>query len=127
MKRISPLIALSLLAACSKSEPETVKTVIVPFHWMVVTIAFLAMSAITRFDRMAIQAVRQGDVPPGTPLPPNWIGFLYYVQWGLLIALAVFDWKFAILVFVFKTVLSFLGLLNIVGALLMAPFMRERK
>jgi hypothetical protein len=106
---------------------DPVKTVIVPFHWLLVTIAFLITAAITAFDKRASREIRLGEIPPHVPPPPQWIGFIYYVHWGLLIALAVFDWKFAILVFVFKTVLSFLGVLEIVGALLMAPFMRGRK
>src|SRR5258705_13603459 len=127
MKPIRTLLALCLMAACSKADHGPVKTVIVPFHWVVVMLAFFVTSAITRFDTTAFQAVRRGDVPPDTPLPRHWLGMLYYVHWGLLIALLLFAWRLATVLFVIKTVLSFLGLLDIVGALLVAPFTLKRK
>jgi len=94
---------------------------------MAVVIAYLVTSAITGFDSNTIRGIRRGDLPPTTPPLQNWIGFLYYLHWGLLIALAVFDWKFAILVFLFKAMLSFLGVLQIIGGVMMIPFMRRHK
>lgn len=108
------------------AEPEVVREVVVPLHWMAVVLLYLATSAVTKADSNFIREVRLGSVPPHVPRPPSWIGFLYYLQWGLLTALAVFEWKFAIIVFLFKSVLSFLGLLEIVGSVLIIPFLRKR-
>lgn len=106
---------------------ENVETVIVPFHWLVLTIVYFITAAITSFDANLIRAVRHGDVPPDEPLLPQWVGFLYYVNWGILIALLWFHWKWGILVFVIKTILSFFGVMEIVGNILMAPLKWRRK
>jgi hypothetical protein len=93
---------------------------------MAVVLAYLAASAVTKADSNILQGVRRGDLPSTIPRPPLWIGLVIYLQWGLLIALAVFDWKFAILLFLFKFILSFLGVLQIVGSFLLIPFLRRR-
>lgn len=116
MKRLLLLLA----------EPEAIREVVVPLRWMAVVIAYLATAAVTKADSNIIREIRLGAVPPHVPRPPIWIGLFIYLQWGLLIALAVFDWEFAILVFLFKFVLSFLGLLEIVGSVLIIPFLRKR-
>ena len=109
------------------AEPETIREVVVPLHWMAAVLAYLALSAVAKADSNILRGIRTGDLPATIPRPPLWIGLLIYLQWGLLIALVVFDWKFAILVFLFKFILSFFGVLEILGSILLIPFLRRQK
>jgi len=93
---------------------------------LILTIAFFITSALTVFDRRLTQAIKRGDVSPDEPSPPFWLGFVYYVHWGIGIALLVINWKYALLVFVVKLILAFLPVLEITGNVMMAPFKPRR-
>ncbi|HLG15267.1 MAG TPA: hypothetical protein VJH03_12295 [Blastocatellia bacterium] len=93
---------------------------------LILTIAFFITSALTVFDRRLSQAIKQGDLPPDEPPPPFWLGFVYYVHWGIGIALLIINWRYAFLVFAVKLILAFLPVLEMVGNVMMAPFKPRR-
>jgi hypothetical protein len=89
---------------------------------LVLTVGFFITSALTVFDRRLTQAIKRGDVPPDEQAPPFWLGFVYYIHWGIGVALLVMNWRYAVLVFVVKFILAFLPVLEIIGNVMMAPF-----
>jgi hypothetical protein len=83
------------------------------------TAAYGITSSITTFDKRVIQAIRAGAYPPDDPLPPKWVGLVLYVHWAIGVALVLLNWKFALIVFLAKFVLSVLPVLETVGNILM--------
>ena len=86
------------------------------------TIAFFITSAITTFDKRLTQARQLGMALADEPPLPCWVGFIAWFHWGLFLALLILDWKYALVLFVIKFVLSVLPVLETVGNILMAPF-----
>jgi len=90
------------------------------------TVLFAITSSITVFDKRLIQAKRSGTLPPDEPMLPSWVGIIAWLHWGLLLALVILNWKYAIVVYIAKFILSVLPVLEIAGNMLMRPF-RQKK
>jgi len=91
------------------------------------TIFFAITSSITTFDKRLIQAKRDGRLPPDEPMLPTWVGLIAWLHWGIGLTLILLNWKYAILLFVIKFVLSVLPVLETVGNVLMSPFRPRKK
>lgn len=100
-----------------------------PITWssIVVTIAFFLTSAVTKFDVNLTKAISIGDVPPDQARLPDWIGWLFWLHWALIVTLFVLNWRLAILVYVVRSILSFFGIMGIVGGILTLPIMQRPK
>lgn len=93
--------------------------------WIIaITIILFITGSITTFDIRLIQAKRHGALPAGHPLLPLWVAILYWVHYGLVIALFFMNWKYALILIVSLYVLKVLPVLETVGNMLMAPFKR---
>ena len=86
---------------------------------IIITIVYFFSSSITMFDIRIIQARRDGLDERSLP---QWVAYLYWLNWLLGLALIFLNWKYAILVFVIRFILKVLPVLETVGNLLMAPF-----
>ena len=86
------------------------------------TIFYIITSAITTFDIRMTQAKRDGTLPPDEPILPKWVALVFLVDWLLIVALILLNWKYAILIFVVRFILKVLPVLEIVGNILMLPF-----
>ncbi len=93
---------------------------------IVITIIFFITSSITTFDKRLIQAKRNNVQPPNEPMLPTWVGLISWLHWGIGLGILLLNWKYAVLIFIIKFVLSILPVLEIVGNVLMSPF-RPRK
>jgi len=86
------------------------------------TVLFAITSSITVFDKRMIQANRSGVLPADEPMLPSWVGIIAWIHWGLLLALLILNWKYAVVVYIAKFILSVLPVLEIAGNMLMRPF-----
>jgi len=91
---------------------------------IILTIVFFITSSITVFDKRLIQAKRTGVLPPDEPALPPWVGFVWWIHGGLLLAIILLNWKYAIIVYIAKFILSVLPVLETIGNILMRPFRR---
>ncbi len=89
---------------------------------IVLTAFFAISSSITVFDKRLIQAKRSGVLPPDEPMLPSWVGTIAWIHWGLLLALFILNWKYAVIVYIAKFVFSVIPVLEIAGNMLMRPF-----
>lgn len=89
------------------------------------TVAFCITSAITRFDICISRGIRSGELSASDRLS-RWIVLVYYVHWGIGLALLILNWKYALFVFAVKVALSFFGILQVAGSLMMLPFLRKK-
>ncbi|OGL87204.1 hypothetical protein A3I40_04265 [Candidatus Uhrbacteria bacterium RIFCSPLOWO2_02_FULL_48_12] len=89
---------------------------------IIVTIFYFITSAITTFDIRMTQAKRDGSLPPDESTPSKWVALVFWIDWLLIVALMLLNWKYAILVFVIRFILKVLPVLEIVGNVLMSPF-----
>jgi len=87
-----------------------------------ITVLFAITSSITVFDKRMIQTKRSGVLPADEPMLPTWVGIIAWIHWGLLLALFILNWKYAIVVYIAKFILSVLPVLEIAGNILMRPF-----
>jgi hypothetical protein len=78
--------------------------------------------SITTLDKRIIQGKRSGTLPPDHANLPKWVSIFHFLDWGILIAMIVLNWKVALLVWAFFFVLKILPVLETVGNILMAPF-----
>lgn len=89
---------------------------------IIITVLYAITSAITTFDIRMTQAKRNGSLPSDEPMLPKWVALVFWVDWMLIIALILLNWKYAILVFVIRFILKVLSVLEIIGNVLMSPF-----
>ena len=76
-------------------------------------------ASITTFDTRLIQAKLQDS---NESQLPKWVAIFYWIEWGLLISIAVLNWRIALIAFVVKFILKVLPVLEIIGNILMTPF-----
>jgi len=89
---------------------------------LMLTILYAITSSITVFDKRLIQAKRDGTLPPDEPMLPWWVGIIAWADWGIILTLLILNWKFALLLFLVKFILSVLPVLEIAGNIIMRPF-----
>lgn len=90
------------------------------------TAAYGVVSAITTFDIRLVQAKKNGTKPPDEPNLPQWVAFLYWLEWIIFALLVYLNWKYALMVFAAKFVLKVLPVLETIGNFLMAPFKTKK-
>jgi hypothetical protein len=78
--------------------------------------------SITTLDKRIIQGKRSGALPPDHPNLPKWVSIFHILDWIILIAMLVLNWKVALFVWACFFVLKILPVLETVGNILMAPF-----
>ena len=86
------------------------------------TAAYFLVASITTFDIRKTQARKQGVLAPDEPELPAWIAIFAWLQWGIFLALLLLNWKYALVIFVFKFILKVLPVLETIGKILMSPF-----
>ena len=94
---------------------------------IVLTIAFAITSSITTFDKRLTQAKREGILPPDEPSLPSWVAFIFWIHIGLIIAILIMNWKYALIVLVIGFILEVLPVWETIGNILMSPFKPRRK
>ncbi|HOQ91397.1 MAG TPA: hypothetical protein PKV49_01025 [bacterium] len=92
---------------------------------LVLTIGYLITSSITTFDIRMTQGRKNGTLPANEPMLPNWVAYIFWIDWIIIIALAFINWKFAIAIFIIRFILKVLPVLEILGNFLMAPFKKK--
>ena len=91
------------------------------------TIAFAISSSITTFDKRLTQAKRSGILPPDEPSLPSWVAFIFWIHIGLIIAMFVMNWRYALAVLVIGFILEVLPVWETIGNILMSPFKPKSK
>lgn len=86
------------------------------------TVIYGITSSITVFDKRLVQAVKSGVLPPDEPMLPFWVNGVWWLHWIIGITIFLLNWKFAIIIFLAKFVLSVLPVLETIGNVLMRPF-----
>jgi hypothetical protein len=86
------------------------------------SVALFISYSITTLDKRIIQAKRSGVLPPDHVNLPRWVSIFHVLDWILLIAMAIINWKIAVLVWICFFILKVLPVLETVGNVLMAPF-----
>ena len=89
---------------------------------IILTIAFAITSSITTFDKRLTQAKREGILPPDEPSLPSWVAFIFWIHIGLIIAILIMNWKYALIVLVIGFILEVLPVWETIGNILMSPF-----
>lgn len=95
--------------------------------FIILTIVFIITSSIATFDKRLIQAKRNGTLPPDEPMLPSWVGIIWWIHWGIALALLFMNWKYAIIVFIAMFLLAVLPVLETIGNILMSPFKQRGK
>jgi len=94
---------------------------------IILTIAFAITSSITTFDKRLTQAKREGILPPDEPSLPSWVAFIYWIHIGLIIAMFVINWKYALIVLVIGFIFEVLPVWETIGNILMSLFKPRHK
>ena len=90
---------------------------------LVITGIYFITASIQTFDKRLLQAKRFNELPPDEPLLPTWLGVVTsWIHYGVIVALFVTGWKYALLVLVVGFVLAVLPVLETIGNVLMRPF-----
>ena len=91
------------------------------------TILFFITASVVVLDNRLIRAKKMGEIPFDEPSLPPWVAVVYWVWIGLALALLFINWEHAIYVFIAFVLLSFFGILEIAGNILMSPFNHRNK
>jgi hypothetical protein len=85
-------------------------------------VAYLLAASVTAFDVGLLRAKRAGILPPDEPELPKWVAGVYWIEWALIIAILILNWKFGIVLWLLKVILKVLPVLDTIGNIIMAPF-----
>lgn len=69
-----------------------------------------------------IQAKRNGTLPADEPMLPSWVGIISWLHWGIMLAMLLVNWKYAIALFVIGFIFEVLPIWETIGNVLMRPF-----
>jgi hypothetical protein len=86
------------------------------------SIALFISYSITTLDKRIIQAKRSGALPPDHANLPRWVIVFHVLDWVLLVAMLIINWKVALFVWVCFFILKVLPVLETIGNVLMTPF-----
>ncbi len=89
---------------------------------IILTVVFILTSSITTFDKRMIQAKRNGTLPADEPMLPSWVGIISWLHWGIMLAMLLVNWKYAIALFVIGFIFEVLPIWETIGNVLMRPF-----
>ncbi|WFC40548.1 hypothetical protein [Pseudoxanthomonas sp. SE1] len=93
--------------------------------WLIgFAIALFVSSSITTLDKRIVQAKKSGVLPPDHQNLPTWFGALHILDWILLIALLILNWRVGLAIWVIIFALKVLPVLETIGNVLMRPFRR---
>jgi len=95
--------------------------------FIILTIAFAITSSITTFDKRLIQAKREGVLPSDQPMLPSWVSFIYWIHIGLIIAMFVLNWRYALVLIVIGFIFAVLPVWEMIGNIIMSPFKPKQK
>lgn len=95
-------------------------------NFILLTLAFILTSSITTFDKRLTQAKRVRDLPLDEPSLPGWVSIIYWLHWGVMVAILLLNWKYAISLFIIGFLFSVLPVWEIIGNILMSPFKPKR-
>lgn len=89
--------------------------------WLTITY-FIVASAVTYDKRLVQWAKVSGE---STPQMPSWIGWLYWLETGLLFAIVLIKWKYAICLYIALFILAVFPVLETVGRFLIGPLIQQ--
>lgn len=89
---------------------------------MCLSVALFFSYCITTFDKRLVQARRAGMLPPNSPMLPDWVGVFHILDWVILIAMLILNWKVGLFVWAVLFALKVLPVLETIGNVMMAPF-----
>jgi len=89
-------------------------------------IGYTLISAMVLYDVRITQAKKAG-VETELQDAPRWVVGLYWIKCGLVVYFFYLNWKIAFLILGIEFVLSALPVLEIMGQVLLTPFMKRRK
>ena len=89
---------------------------------IILTVLFIITSSLTTFDKRLAQARKPGVLPSDEPLLPSWIAFVYWVHMGTIIALLIYNFRYALLILLVGFFLSVMPVWETLGNIMMSPF-----
>lgn len=93
---------------------------------IILTVVFAVTASITTFDKRLLQARKSGVITMHQPILPNWVGVIGWIHWIIGLSILLLNWKYALLVFILKFLLSVLPVLETIGYILMKPFYSDK-
>jgi hypothetical protein len=94
---------------------------------VILTVVFAITSSITTFDKRLIQARRSGEIPSDEPMLPSWVAFIFWLHYGIMIAILYLNWKYALLLFLVGFIFEVIPVWETIGNILMRPFRPKSK
>jgi hypothetical protein len=89
-------------------------------------VAYFFTTAFTTYDTRIIQAIKDGTVAPNHPKIGSWIGWVYWIDWALLIAISILNWKIGIIVYITRFILRVLPVMELIGSLFLYPSLKKK-
>ncbi len=89
---------------------------------IVLSVCYLLFSSITTLDLRITKAKKLGILNNDEANLPKWVLGLYWINWIIIAIIIILNWKYCIILFLFKTLLSILPILEIIGNIVMSPF-----
>jgi len=95
----------------------------------ILSVGYLLAKGIVVYDSRILQArwrrMNSGVAArAGGRVCPTWVGAFVFVEWALILTILVFNWKYAIALYVFSFLLKVLPVLEVIGEIIMRPFLR---
>ncbi|MEJ0081542.1 MAG: hypothetical protein WDM78_11505 [Puia sp.] len=87
-------------------------------------IAYFFLACITTWDIRLSQAIKNGEVTPDHPRFGIVMSLIFWIEWGIWFWILILDWKLGLLVWGLKFILKVLPVLEVLGGIIMWPFLR---
>jgi len=94
---------------------------------VVLTVIYAISCSIAVFDAQLFRAKRDGVLPSDEPEPPKWVGIFGWISWIITAYFLLWNWKFAVITYIIKFILTIIPVLEIAGNFLLAPLRSRSK
>lgn len=89
---------------------------------VIICVLYLLSAAVTTYDIHLMNAQKNEDDKLNLKMLPRWIGFLHWGESILFLLMVLLNWKFAIVIWIIKSILQALFILEVVGYIIIYPF-----
>jgi hypothetical protein len=89
---------------------------------VIVFVLYLLSAAVTTYDIHLMNLQKNEDGKLDLKMLPRWIGFLHWAESILFLLMVLLNWKFAIVIWILKSILQALFILEVIGYIIIYPF-----
>ncbi len=90
-------------------------------------LGYLLCSSVTSYDIHLLKLQKGIESESQNRLLPRWVGLLHWAEVICLLFVLLLNWKFAVVIWIMKSILQALFILELIGYMVLYPFNLSRE